>query len=138
MQDPAGVSTSATERAATQATQPPLVLIVDDDADMRTYLRRCLKAIPTRVVEAAGGMEALEIARAALPEGLALVITDVVMPGMDGLTLKAALGEDPDLRHVPVLLITGEALRVRDGPLLRKPFNARGLHNQVQSLLAAR
>ena len=118
------------------AAPPPLVLIVDDDADMRAYLRESLVSLPARVLEAATGAEALRLARAAPPEALALVISDIVMPEMDGWTLRAALGADPALSGVPVLLITGEAVRARDGPVLRKPFNTRRLHRCVRALLS--
>ncbi len=118
------------------AAPPPLVLIVDDDPDMRAYLRESLACLPARVVEASSGVEALRLARAESPEAWALVISDIVMPEMDGWTLRAALGADPALSGVPVLLITGEAVRARDGPVLRKPFNTRRLHRCVRALLS--
>ena len=115
--------------------QPPLVLIVDDDADMRAYLRESLVSLPARVIEAATGAEALHLARDASKESLALVISDLVMPGMDGRALRAAFKADSALSQVPVLFITGESVRARDGPALRKPFNARQLRRFVRSLL---
>lgn len=124
-----------TEAEASTLKQSPLVLVVDDDAGMRAYLCDGLRRLSVRVVEVSDGAEALALAPSLLADGLALVITDIVMPGLDGRALKAALGKNPDLHHVPVLLITGEALHVSDAPVLRKPFNTRRLHARVQALL---
>ncbi len=113
----------------------PLVLIVDDDAGIRTYLRRCLGPITHRVCEAADGVEALAVARASVPDGLALVIADVMMPRMDGLELHAALRADAAFAAVPVLFISGESRPVPEGVLLQKPFNARTARAAVHAVL---
>lgn len=121
---------------AQPGTPLPRVLVVDDDAGMRAYIRECLAVLPVRVEEAPDGRHALEQIQAGPTEDLALVISDIVMPGLDGRALKAALQADPRWSGVPVLLISGEAVRVRDGPVLRKPFNARRLRAAVQALLS--
>ena len=110
----------------------PLVLIVDDDAGIRTYLRRCLGPITHRICEAADGVEALAVARA---HPVDLIVTDVVMPRMDGLELHAALRSDPAFASIPVLFVSGEPTRVPEGTLLQKPFNARTLRAAVQAVL---
>ncbi len=112
--------------------QEPLVLIVDDDAGICTYLRRCLGPITRRVCEAADGVEALAVARA---EPVDLIVTDVVMPCMDGLELHAALRTDPAFGSIPVLFVSGEPTRVPEGTLLQKPFNARTLRAAVHAVL---
>ena len=117
-------------------TPEPLVLIVDDDADIRTYLRRCLGPITHRILEAADGVEALAIARAAIPDGLALVIVDLMMPRMGGLELHAALRADPVFADVSVLFISGDPVPVPEGTLVPKPFNARSLRAAVHAALA--
>lgn len=117
-------------------TPKPLVLIVDDDAGIRTYLRRCLGPITGRTLEAADGVEALAVARAALPDGLALVILDLTMPRMGGLECHAVLRSDPAFTAIPVLFISGEAGPVPEGTLLQKPFNARTVRAAVQAVLA--
>ena len=114
----------------------PSILIVDDDPDMRRYLERCLRPMASRVVEARNGAEALGLVREAGPGGFDLIITDVVMPGMDGLSLRKALAIDPTLGAPAVLLITGENPGPGAEPLLRKPFNARTLRRRVGDLLA--
>ncbi len=115
--------------------QEPLVLIVDDDADIRAYLRRCLGPITGHTLEAADGVEALAVARAALPDGLALIIVDRGMPRMDGLELHAILRSDPVFAMIPVLFISGETGPVPEGTLLQKPFNARTARAAVHAAL---
>ena len=117
------------------ASQTPFVLIVDDDHEMRAYIRQCLTVLPVRIEEAVDGQDALEQIQAMHDTDIALVITDLYMPRMDGLALKAALGADPRWAQVRVLLITGEAVRAQQGPVLRKPFNARKIRTVVEALL---
>ena len=132
---PASAIAQNEQSLAQQATPPRRVLVVDDDAEMRAYIRECLAGLPVRVEEAVDGPDALERIHAGRAEDVALVITDIVMPRMDGLALKDALRAAPPLAGIPVLLITGEAVRPRDGPVLRKPFNTRKLRAAVQALL---
>ena len=111
------------------------VLVADDDADMRLYLRGCLLGMgAARVIEAADGPEALRLAA-----GSDLVITDVRMPGMDGHALCCALRAGADTRSLPLLLVSGEA-PAGPGPcadgFLAKPFNAAGLRAAVEHVLA--
>jgi signal transduction histidine kinase len=90
---------------------PPVVLIAEDDADTRAFLRRQL-AGDYRIVEARDGAEALEQVRDERP---AVVVSDVMMPEMDGATLCRRLKADDALRDVPILLLTaqvGEAAQV--------------------------
>ena len=118
--------------------QKPAILVVDDDPDMRRYLRRCLGSLTDRVVEAVDGAEALTIVRDAGPGAFDLIIADVVMPGLDGLSLRKALAEDPSLGAPLVLLVTGETPGPGDEPILRKPFNSGTLRDRVEALLAQR
>ena len=112
------------------------VLVADDDADMRLYLRGCLLALgAARVLDAADGGEALRLAA-----GADLVVSDILMPGLGGLALCAALKTDARTRDIPVLLVSGETdARPADSPaagFLAKPFNAAGLRGEVERLLA--
>ena len=108
---------------------PPTVLIVDDDADMRLYLRSCLRGLAApyeRVIEAADGLEALRLVRSG---AVGLVISDVALPGLDGRRLTRAIRDDAALGHVSVLLISGETAlgeSAADG-FLMKPFNSHQL-----------
>jgi two-component system, chemotaxis family, chemotaxis protein CheY len=117
----------------------PTILIVDDDPDMRLYLRGCLRGlgpIVGPVIGAADGVEALRRVRA---EDIGLVISDVILPRMDGLALRRAIRGDAVHRHLPILLISGEPeASIAAGPgdaFLAKPFNAHELLNAVRCLL---
>ena len=116
------------------------ILVADDDADMRFYLRSCLGTLDlsgygsVRVHEAIDGREALHLARALLPD---LVISDVVMPGLDGEALCNALKANAETTVIPLLLISGETRappRYASG-FLQKPFNATRLHAEIERLL---
>ncbi len=122
---------------------PPLtVLVADDDADMRRYLRGCLLGLATgvdRVLEASDGLEALTLVRSGLVQ---LLLTDIAMPGMDGWELCRLVKADAGLRHVSVLLMSGAEYQLsgragEDGVLV-KPFNAQQLTQVVQQLLNSR
>ena len=79
------------------------MLVIDDDAAVRDLLQRTLAREGFRVLPAAGGEEGLRLARAARPDAITL---DVLMPGMDGWAVLAALKADPVLADVPVVLLT--------------------------------
>jgi CheY-like chemotaxis protein len=117
---------------------PLNVLIVDDDADMRLYLRSCLKSPGLQVeqvLEAADGLEALRLVRAG---NVQLVISDIVVPGLDGRGLVRAIRSSPGLDEVVVLLISGEDRAGADehdaDGFLPKPFNSRQLQAALQDL----
>lgn len=117
----------------------PAILIVDDDADMRLYLRGCLLARNspgTRVLEAADVVEALRLLGS---EEVTLLISDVLLPGIDGLALRRTIRRDPVHARLPILLISGEGggpsdMDARDG-FLPKPFNARQLISAVNRIM---
>lgn len=112
------------------------VLVVDDDADMRLYLRSCLRGLASpfdRVIEAADGLEALRLVRSGSVD---LVISDVGLPGMDGQRLSRAIRGDASLHHVTVLLISGDGAvgdTIADG-YLTKPFNSHQLVAALEAL----
>jgi CheY-like chemotaxis protein len=117
----------------------PTILIVDDDPDMRLYLRGCLRGLGEAaglVIDAADGVEALRRVRA---DGVGLVISDVALPRMDGLALRGMIRGDPKHARLPVLLISGELevtlLPGPDDAVLAKPFNARELLAAVRHLM---
>lgn len=120
----------------------PLVLVVDDNPDIRDYVARHL-ASDHRVLQAADGESALRLARRELPE---LVIADVMMPGMDGFALCAAIREDEVLRSIPLILLTASAdeeSRIRGleegaDDYLTKPFSVRELEVRVTNLILSR
>ncbi len=127
------ISCNATGCEAAESFTPMDVRV--DDADIRAYLRRCLGPITHRVCEAADGVEALAVARAALPDGLALIIADLAMPRMGGLEFHAALRANVAFAAVPVLFVSGEPGPVPEGTLLAKPFNGRTVCAAVRAVL---
>jgi len=125
------------EESATEVK--PVVLLVDDNADMREYVRSLL-AGRFEVISAGNGRLALEEARKRPPD---LVVTDVMMPEMDGFALLAALRKDPATAVIPMIMLSaraGEEARV-DGiqfgadDYLTKPFTARELVARVEAQL---
>ncbi len=118
------------------SSEPRTVLLVDDDADMRLYLRSCLRGLASpfeRVLEAADGLEALRLVRSG---GVNLVISDVGLPGLDGRRLTRAIRDDVTLHHVSVLLISGDGVlgdSTADG-FLTKPFNSHQLFSALGGL----
>ena len=91
------------DEGAGAAGAPGTVLVIDDDAAVRDLLQRLLAREGFRVLPAAGGEEGLRLARAARPDAITL---DVLMPGMDGWAVLAALKADPALADVPVVMLT--------------------------------
>jgi signal transduction histidine kinase len=115
------------------------VLVADDNADMRGYLERLLRQ-RWRVTAVANGRAALEAARRERPD---LVVSDVMMPELDGFGLIAALHADDALHDVPVMLLSaraGEEARIEGlnagaDDYLVKPFSARELLTRIESQL---
>ncbi len=124
---------------ANPAGRKAVVLLVDDNADMREYVSGLLGG-RFQLVEADTGKTALAEAERLLPD---LVLTDVMMPEMDGFALLAALRQNPSTRTVPVIMLSaraGEEARI-DGidagadDYLTKPFSARELLARVDAQL---
>jgi two-component system, OmpR family, response regulator len=117
------------------------ILYVDDEADLREIAVMSLELDPEiEVRTAASGAEALEQAKQWQP---ALILLDVMMPGMDGPTTLAALRADPDTSEIPAAFITAKthprhvtdlkALGAR--AVLAKPFDPMSLAGNVRTLL---
>ncbi len=113
----------------------PRVLLADDNADMRDYLSHLL-ATTYAVTAAADGKEALVAATRVRPD---LILTDVMMPHVDGFGLLQRLRADPTLREIPVIVLSArageeakvEGLRMGADDYLVKPFSARELLARV-------
>ncbi len=130
---------SAEVRAVAGLTAAATVLVVDDNPDMRGYLRRLLEPY-WRVLVASDGAEALESARSSHPD---LVLTDVMMPRLDGFGLLAALRADPSTSTTPVVFLSArageeaavEGLDAGADDYLVKPFSGLELLARVRSNL---
>ncbi|MGA2852380.1 MAG: ATP-binding protein [Terracidiphilus sp.] len=135
---PAGESPQGTGEVET-VEQKPVILVVDDNADMREYLTSLL-GWRFKIVEAANGRLALEQVHHLQPD---LVLTDMMMPEMDGFALLEALRLDPSTQTVPVILLSaraGEEARIEGigagaDDYLTKPFSARELVARVEAQL---
>lgn len=125
-----------------QSDELATVLIVDDNDDMRRYLRTLLLN-RYYVLEASDGQSGWKLARKSVPD---LIISDVMMPVMDGLTFCAKLKAEPLTSHIPVILLTArsteqqqaEGLSQGADAYLTKPFSAEVLIAHIVSLLANR
>lgn len=106
--------------------QGDTVLIIDDNATAREALRQLLTRQGFRAEAAASGAEGLRLARELRPS---VILLDVVMPGMDGISVLAALRADPELATVPVVMFTGmvndrtEAFRLGASDYMMKPID---------------
>lgn len=118
------------------------VLIVDDNPDMRKYIRGFLSP-EFSVLEAINGKSGLEIAMENVPD---LIISDVMMPGMDGIQMGEILKSDPRTCHIPIILLTAltsadskvEGLKTGADDYITKPFNEEILLLKVRNHLQLR
>jgi CheY-like chemotaxis protein len=106
------------------------VLVVDDEASVRSFYVDALEESGHSVSIASNGENALEQLReGSLP---CVVLTDVRMPGMDGFELSRAIGEDPQLASIPIVVMTGDKLLSFSSPARDKPFSVAELDALVQ------
>lgn len=130
------------EQLEALVTERQTIIVVDDDASIRQYLVHMFRDKFT-VYEADNGTDALKLARQHTPD---LVISDVMMGGMNGIDLCGAIKEEPSLSHIPVILLT--AISSSDNKLkgveggaddyITKPFEKELLMARVTSLLKNR
>ena len=79
------------------------MLVVDDVDDARDLVAHVLASAGFRVVDAASGLEAIRLAEAHIP---AVILMDLFMPGVDGVTASRQIKQNPDLRHIPIVAWT--------------------------------
>ena len=121
-----------------------VVLVVDDDEDIRTFLLALFADHGAGLCEAADGNEALDVARARQPD---LITLDLSMPGRDGVTAFCDLREDPATGDIPVCIVTGHPefrkviyerpVKAPEG-FLTKPVNPDQLVRTARRILALR
>ena len=119
------------------------VLMVDDEEDIRKIGKMSLEAVGGhRVTLAASAIEAMACARTERPD---VILMDMMMPGMDGLSALATMRSAEDLLDVPIVFMTAriqrheidEYLRAGAIGVIRKPFDPMALPRELESLLVA-
>jgi len=127
----------------TQATQSPLVLVVEDYQDAREMYAAYLQFSGYRVAEATNGIEAIEQATALLPD---IILMDLALPKMDGWEATRRLKLDEKTRHIPIVALTGHALaghaegarQAGCDSFVTKPCLPDALVAEIKRMLAAR
>ncbi|MGM9508957.1 two-component regulator propeller domain-containing protein [Larkinella sp. GY13] len=122
--------------------QTQVLLIAEDDSDLNAYLTDLFRA-SFRVLSATNGEQALQLARKHIPDA---IITDWIMPELEGPELCRLLKTDEKTSHIPIILLTSKAsmasqlagLDVGADDYVTKPFSATLLRGRLQSLLANR
>ena len=117
------------------------ILVVDDEPYIRQMVRSMLSSEYV-VLEACDGKEAVEIACAKIP---ALILMDIMMPGMDGYAGLNTIKSDPTTKAIPVIMLTGVGFELNAklsqemgaAGYLTKPFKLEDLRNKINTLLRA-
>ncbi len=130
-----------------ESENAPLVLLIEDNEDVRAFIRSSLSAsaegAPYRIIEAPNGEVGVRVARQHVPD---LVITDLMMPKMDGYQVCASLKQDERTSHIPVIMLTAradlesklEGLETGADVYLAKPFSQLELEAHLTNLIALR
>lgn len=126
----------------TKNDQREKILIVEDDYDLRQYLKNIL-LYDFNVIEASNGKKALELSLKELPN---LIITDVMMPELDGIELCKLVKKNVLISHIPILMLTAKTgeefsnkgLKVGAWDYVAKPFNTSQLLQKVKNILDTR
>ena len=130
------------EKNGSDANEVPVILLVEDNADIRQYLCDSFSD-NYQIVEAMNGQEGLEKTLEFMPD---LIICDISMPGMDGLELTKTLKSGVETSHIPVILLTArtslifkiDGLELGADDYITKPFNLKLLQLRVRNLIESR
>lgn len=122
--------------------QRPLLLIVEDNSDIRQYIEESLKE-DYRILQACNGKEGKDLALDQMPD---LIVSDIMMPEMDGIEMTKKLKEDIRTSHIPIILLTAKtsATDQQEGydsgadSYLMKPFSAKLLLSRIRNILSGR
>ena len=125
-----------------EENQRPLLLIVEDNSDIRQYIEDSLQE-DYRILQACNGKEGKDLAFAQVPD---LIVSDIMMPEMDGIEMTKILKEDIRTSHIPIILLTAKtsATDQQEGydsgadSYLMKPFSAKLLQSRIRNILSGR
>ena len=126
----------------TTSTESPLILLVEDNEEFRTYLRKTL-ARKYRIAEAGDGTEGIALAKKLIPN---IIISDVMMPHTDGIELCRQLKNEVATSHIPIILLTAktaiehkiEGIETGADDYIEKPFHFRFLDARIKNILKSR
>lgn len=113
------------------------ILIVEDDDELRRLYRHALSMAGYEVHEARSGFEALRVLDSNLPDA---VVLDLMLPGIDGISVRRELAAQAISKHIPIVVVTGAAdtYDVSDvACILRKPFSPDRLVEAIRNCLAS-
>lgn len=130
------------DEAGRQDDDEPVLLFVEDNEELRSFIKIILSD-GFHVIEAGNGLEGFEIARSQLPD---IIITDLMMPEMDGLELARRIREEVTTSHIPVVVLTAktdldtqvEALKRGADDFITKPFSSTYLRARIENILQQR
>lgn len=116
------------------------ILVTDDEADLRGVLSMRLSEAGYEIIEADNGKDALRIAKEQTPD---LLILDIMMPGMDGMSMSQQLKEDAATKDIPIIFLTGlqdkktQSTDYNSGAniIFAKPYEAKELLATVKNLI---
>jgi signal transduction histidine kinase/DNA-binding response OmpR family regulator/streptogramin lyase len=139
---PVGIPTLTPDGVSESQGQLPRLLIVEDNTDMRTYIKQSLQE-NYQIIEASDGKEGLKKGMENIPD---LIVSDVMMPGLDGITLCKNFKQNIYTSHIPIILLTAKAdlesriegLETGADEYLSKPFNAYELQVRAKNLIRSR
>jgi signal transduction histidine kinase/ligand-binding sensor domain-containing protein/DNA-binding response OmpR family regulator len=120
----------------------PVILVIEDNDDIRNYIIHSLSA-QYKILPAVNGKEGLETAQKHIPD---IIVSDIMMPEMDGIELCRRVKEDLRTSHIPVILLTAkdsiqdkeEGYESGADSYLTKPFSSKLLHTRINNLLESR
>lgn len=137
-----GSNTKSDSESDTQNEEAVSVLIVEDNTELRSFLHDILSST-YRVIEATNGQEGLEHALQYMPD---FIISDIMMPVMDGLDMVKAIKENRDICHIPIVLLSAKSslddrisgMEQGIDDYITKPFSSTYLKARIKSLLLQR
>lgn len=133
----------STEQEVKEPTdKKPVVLVVEDNADIRAYVESSLQPA-YHMLTASNGQEGLELAKKHIPD---VIISDIMMPVMDGMEMCKTIKNDINTSHIPVILLTAKdsiqdkeaGYEIGADSYLTKPFSAKLLKSRTHNILESR